>query len=110
MLLQLRAPKVVEFGHHVFGFNTASGRCCCNVRKNLEAKVDMSKKGFNTASGRCCCNLVVLPRVWGAYRYVSIPRAVGVVATAGLTEPVFMGLKNRFWKTSYRKRSKRGPI
>ena len=81
MLLQLRAPKVVEFGHHVFGFNTASGRCCCNVRKNLEAKVDMSKKGFNTASGRCCCNLVVLPRVWGAYRYVSIPRAVGVVAT-----------------------------
>ena len=41
---------------------------------------------------------------------VSIPQAVGVVATAGLTEPVFMGLKNRFWKTSYRKRSKRSPI
>ena len=42
--------------------------------------------------------------------YVSIPQAVGVVATAGLTEPVFMGLKIRFWKTSYRKRSKRTPI
>ena len=42
---------------------------------------------------------------------VSIPQAVGVVATrAGLTEPVFMGLKIRFWKTSYRKRSKRSPI
>ena len=44
------------------------------------------------------------------HRRVSIPQAVGVVATAGLTEPVFMGLKNRFWKTSYRKRSKRTPI
>ena len=44
------------------------------------------------------------------YRRVSIPQAVGVVATAGLTEPVFMGLKNRFWKTSYRKRSNAVPF
>ena len=41
---------------------------------------------------------------------VSIPQAVSTVATAGLTKPVFMGLKNRFWKTSHRKRSKRAPI
>ena len=44
------------------------------------------------------------------YRPVSIPQAVGTIAIAGLTKPVFMGLKNRFWKTSHRKRSKRAPI
>ena len=41
---------------------------------------------------------------------VSIPQAVSAIAIAGLTKPVFMGLKNRFWKTSHRKRSKRAPI
>ena len=41
---------------------------------------------------------------------VSIPQAVSTVATAGLTKPVFMGLKNKFWKTSHRKRSKHAPI
>ena len=41
---------------------------------------------------------------------VSIPQAVSTIAIAGLTNPVFMGLKNRFWKTSHRKRSKHAPI
>ena len=41
---------------------------------------------------------------------VSIPQAVGTIAIADLTKPVFMGIKNRFWKTSHRKRSKRTPI
>ena len=35
--------------------------------------------GFNTASGRCCCNLKVISmnQLW----QVSIPQAVGTVAT-----------------------------
>ena len=66
---------------------------------------------FNTAGGRCCCNKTAeLLETHIISGDVSIPQAVGVVATAGLTEAVFMGLKIRFWKTSYRKRSKRTPI
>ena len=61
-------------------FNTASGRCCCNVL-SFTKHTNMSEvsipravgvvataikllfltfvvKCFNTASGRCCCNLV----------------------------------------------------
>ena len=45
-----------------------------------------------------------------AYDNVSIPQAVSTIAIADLTKPVFMGIKNRFWKTSHRKRSKRTPI
>ena len=41
---------------------------------------------------------------------VSIPQAVSTIAIAGLIKSVFMGLKNRFWKTSHRKRSKRAHI
>ena len=42
--------------------------------------------------------------------HVSIPQAVSTIAIAGLIKSVFMGLKNRFWKTSHRKRSKRAHI
>ena len=37
------------------GFNTASGRCCCNLKDEYLDKGQIDK-GFNTASGRCCCN------------------------------------------------------
>ena len=67
-------------------------------------------EGFNTAGGRCSCNAQISHLGLLEDVRVSIPQAVGVLATAGLTEAVFMGLKNRFWKTSYRKRSKRTPI
>ena len=49
-------------------------------------------------------------KMLAAFAAGRIPQAVSTVATAGLTKPVFMGLKNRFWKTSHRKRSKRAPI
>ena len=64
---------------------------------------------FNTASGRYYCNVCIF-LVFAILVQVSIPQAVGTIAIAGLTKPVFMGLKNRFWKTSHRKRSKRAPI
>ena len=60
-------------------FNTASGRCCCNVdngeivslsgfvsipqavgavaTRDLESGMIKNVLGFNTASGRCCCNM-----------------------------------------------------
>ena len=65
---------------------------------------------FNTASGRYYCNVSWSNLRDGTRYRVSIPQAVGTIAIAGLTKPVFMGLKNRFWKTSHRKRSKRAPI
>ena len=37
-------------------FNTASGRCCCNVLGNYFSSEN--SVSFNTASGRCCCNTV----------------------------------------------------
>ena len=91
------------------GFNTASGRYYCNPA---------NKKPENSERSR----LVSIPQAVGTIAIcnlsyfildliqVSIPQAVGTIAIAGLTKPVFMGLKNRFWKTSHRKRSKRAPI
>ena len=38
------------------GFNTASGKHCCNLLVNGHAVVD-TRAGFNTASGKHCCNL-----------------------------------------------------
>ena len=82
------------------------------VATQISLTIDFLKSfSFNTASGRCCCNVQLRKQIkLKVSGFVSIPQAVGVVATAGLTEPVFMGLKIRFWKTSYRKRSKRVPI
>ena len=36
---------------------------------------------FNTASGRCCCNLHCIQLNLRDFSFVSIPQAVGVVAT-----------------------------
>ena len=85
------------------GFNTASGRYCCN--KNIwvvgnvngevsipqavgtvatvlagEKKFELISGSFNTASGRYCCNLTTESRRKNALN-VSIPQAVGTVAT-----------------------------
>ena len=43
-----------EKAQEIIGFNTASGRCCCNDVG--EFCVATSTASFNTASGRCCCN------------------------------------------------------
>ena len=65
----------------MIGFNTASGRYCCN---DLEYSVlpMTSAAGFNTASGRYCCNGPLKKRVQALNTpAVSIPQAVGTVAT-----------------------------
>ena len=63
-------------------FNTASGRCCCNLLDDLR-KTPWYKKwfSFNTASGRCCCNAFFLADECTVLLTVSIPQAVGAVAT-----------------------------
>ena len=62
-------------------FNTASGRCCCNLLDDLR-KTPWYKKwfSFNTASGRCCCNMTAKSHMLLCSK-VSIPQAVGAVAT-----------------------------
>ena len=37
-----------------FGFNTASGKYCCNGRKGKQN--EEVSNSFNTASGKYCCN------------------------------------------------------
>ena len=64
-----------------YSFNTASGRHCCNKITIEEGK--QWHKGFNTASDRHCCNnrlnkLINLKSI----KKVSIPQAVGTVATS----------------------------
>ena len=60
-------------------FNTASGRHCCNGV--IFSFMVWAYACFNTASGRHCCNF----SKEGAYNIlldaVSIPQAVGTVAT-----------------------------
>ncbi len=65
-----------------FSFNTASGKCCCNIVNYLNKIV--TDKGFNTASGKCCCNEVqkAIPSIQEIR--VSIPQAVSAVATGKL--------------------------
>ena len=41
------------------GFNTASGKYCCNYALLLSYN-EFSEKGFNTASGKYCCNDLTL--------------------------------------------------
>ena len=61
-------------------FNTASGRCCCNKKKSCKGNEPL--QGFNTASGRCCCNGAEdTEYIRAVTRKVSIPQAVGAVAT-----------------------------
>ena len=40
----------------VAGFNTASGKHCCNWSINAELPLMLLYTGFNTASGKHCCN------------------------------------------------------
>ena len=87
----------------VKGFNTASGKHCCNQLKVVSrlgllnvsipqavstvatcesAKVDDVLTGFNTASGKHCCNLTgILKSLQSKLGKVSIPQAVSTVAT-----------------------------
>ena len=58
-------------------FNTASGRCCCNLMILVRSVI--GSQGFNTASGRCCCNCNCVQETYSWF--VSIPQAVGAVAT-----------------------------
>ena len=63
-LLQLTFSYYFSFPR----FNTASGRHCCNLHNvnSIEGKVS----GFNTASGRHCCN--TFKKVYSKYlEYVS---------------------------------------
>ena len=46
-------------------------------------------QGFNTASGKCCCN-GYKKAVFTDKAGVSIPQAVSAVATADSKKPVFM--------------------
>ena len=39
----------------IAGFNTASGKHCCNLTRNNSGQLSESA-GFNTASGKHCCN------------------------------------------------------
>ena len=61
-------------------FNTASGRYCCN---NLIVSKYGNNLGkcFNTASGRYCCNHQSIQTYIRFGSRVSIPQAVGTVAT-----------------------------
>ena len=60
-------------------FNTASGRYCCNFNGVKYADKVLS---FNTASGRYCCNIKDCYPLWRQSIIVSIPQAVGTVATS----------------------------
>ena len=60
-------------------FNTASGKCCCNVMI-FKFTIFISVIGFNTASGKCCCNYITRGYSPIDIR-VSIPQAVSAVAT-----------------------------
>ena len=62
-------------------FNTVNGKYYCNQQQALTMK--KANTCFNTAGGRCCCNNVkVLDTFMEGDCVVSIPQAVGVVATA----------------------------
>ena len=61
--------------------HTASGKHCCNIALNV-LFISQMKWGFNTASGRHCCN--TQRNKSQTFRYnavVSIPQAVGAIAT-----------------------------
>ena len=50
--------KTVEQGQKAKGFNTASGKYCCNVGDKLMT-IQQGVQGFNTASGKYCCNYIL---------------------------------------------------
>ena len=96
MLLQLPLHELIHAGYHL-GFNTASGKCCCNVE--VSGQLSMNSNCFNTASGKCCCNFNER-RHLSCLNNVSIPQAVSAVATAYLA-PIRLYILATF---QYRKR------
>ena len=52
MQLQVFALEKLEAWN---GFNTASGKYCCNYNKRVD-KFGVVKDGFNTVNGKYCCN------------------------------------------------------
>ena len=69
--------------------HTASGKHCCNIALNV-LFISQMKWGFNTASGRHCCN--TQRNKSQTFRYnavVSIPQAVGAIATLN-GKPIMM--------------------
>ena len=59
--------------------HTASGKHCCNLHQaKLKSSILMC---FNTASGRYCCNNISISKNFIKWLKVSIPQAVGAVAT-----------------------------
>ena len=79
MLLQPTHSTLLKSIWIKISFNTASGKCCCNLNLKQRLLVGLS---FNTASGKCCCNLEIF-LFQHPYRinWVSIPQAVSAVAT-----------------------------
>ena len=65
--------------------HTVNGKYCCNLLSALYSRLWC----FNTASGRHCCNDKAVIEA-SKIDAVSIPQAVGTVATAGSRKPVFM--------------------
>lgn len=65
--------------------HTVNGKYCCNLLSALYSRLWC----FNTTSGRHCCNHYDFRYNNSRFR-VSIPQAVGTVATAGSRKPVFM--------------------
>ena len=102
-------------------FNTASGRHCCNMKKQVSAIFANIRASFNTASGRHCCNnlqnyddkrfcrkqfqyrkrqallqqFVIFHRAQ-FHKLVSIPQAVGTVATFRMQNLTMMSTTSSF--------------
>ena len=53
-------------------------------QEEFGASVSQEENSFNTASGRCCCNSLDLNLQRNGKLKVSIPQAVGVVATLNI--------------------------
>ena len=105
------------------GFNTASGKYCCNkeasVSDELRSLVSIPQavstvatvklsldtlikevSCFNTASGKYCCNIKPYIECYKVHIRVSIPQAVSTVATLYM-EVYHVTTRNSF---QYRKR------
>ena len=76
-------------------FNTVNGKYYCNQQQALTMK--KANTCFNTAGGRCCCNNVkVLDTFMEGDCVVSIPQAVGVVATNLMAIVVLLQVRQSF--------------
>ena len=75
----MKKVNVKANGNVMVGFNTASGKYCCNSIGFIFTGEELSTC-FNTASGKYCCNLYMLNK-GSTDISVSIPQAVSTVAT-----------------------------